>query len=493
MNRTEPGSQILSSAELYKVLSSDATFDTIGESRHLVNYPGLDAGAVYATNNNYDKLSSNYEDSSSSSSGSNGSSNDNMTMLLLNSTNNGSYVPAGMDPVLMDQYLHNRSIGSPWYHLLIAMYGVLIVFGAMGNIMVVIAVLRKPIMRTARNLFILNLAISDLLLCLVTMPLTLMELLSKFWPYGSCATLCKTIATLQALSIFVSTISITAIAFDRYQVIVYPTRDSLQFVGAVTILAGIWILALILASPLFIYKQLINMDMPLVLQQFGVPHRISYCIEDWPMSDGRFYYSIFSLCVQYLVPIVIVSIAYFGIYNKLKSRITVVAVQCSSQRKTERGRRMQRTNRLLISIAIIFGVSWLPLNFINLYADMQRPSAVTQRMLVAYAICHMIGMSSACSNPLLYGWLNDNFRSNVQAAATRRRRKHEADLSKGELQLLGKSAKRGLATSDGDCLGGVSIAATDFNARNGTRSAVTESVALTENPMPSELIILAPP
>lgn len=69
-------------------------------------------------------------------------------------------MPADMDPVLMDQYLHNRAIESPWYHLLIAMYSVLIVFGAMGNIMVVIAVVRKPIMRTARNLFILNLAIS---------------------------------------------------------------------------------------------------------------------------------------------------------------------------------------------------------------------------------------------------------------------------------------------------------------------------------------------
>lgn len=163
MNRTELGSQILSSAELYKVLSSDATFDTIGESRHLVNYPGLDAGAVYS----YDKINSNYEDSSSSSNNNDSINQANMTMLLLNSTNNGSYVPAGMDPVLMDQYLHNRSIGSPWYHLLIAMYGVLIVFGAMGNIMVVIAVLRKPIMRTARNLFILNLAISgELTMCL---------------------------------------------------------------------------------------------------------------------------------------------------------------------------------------------------------------------------------------------------------------------------------------------------------------------------------------
>ncbi|XP_030370155.1 neuropeptide F receptor [Scaptodrosophila lebanonensis] len=413
-----------------------------------------------------------------------------------NGTSGG--MPA-MDPVLIERFLRNRSIDGPWYHLLIAMYSVLIVFGALGNVLVVIAVLRKPIMRTARNLFILNLAISDLLLCLVTMPLTLMEILSKFWPFGSCAILCKMIAMLQALSIFVSTISITAIAFDRYQVIVYPTRDSLQFVGAVTILAGIWLLALLLASPMFIFKRLVNTDTPLLLQRIGFQDTLSFCIEDWPLNHGRFYYSIFSLCVQYLVPILIVSVAYFGIYNKLKNRITVVTVQASTQRKVERGRRMKRTNCLLISIAIIFGVSWLPLNFFNLYADMRR-SVVTQGMLVAYAICHMIGMSSACSNPLLYGWLNDNFRSSVQAAA-RRRRKQGADISKGELRLLGSVAGGGggdfvggAAGSDGDaaCRDYTTTACSMGHNIYGLRSAVTESVALTENPMPSEMTTLMP-
>uniref|UniRef100_A0A182JG59 G-protein coupled receptors family 1 profile domain-containing protein n=1 Tax=Anopheles atroparvus TaxID=41427 RepID=A0A182JG59_ANOAO len=70
---------------------------------------------------------------------------------------------------------------------------------------------------------------------------------------------------------------------------------------------------------------------------------------------------------------------------------------------------MQRTNYLLISIALIFGVSWLPLNLFNLFADIY-VKAITEDIMVAYAICHMVGMSSACSNPLLYGWLNDNFR-----------------------------------------------------------------------------------
>lgn len=28
---------------------------------------------------------------------------------------------------------------------------------------------------------------------------------------------------------------------------------------------------------------------------------------------------------------------------------------------------------------------------------------------MCYAVCHMMGMSSACSNPVLYGCLNENF------------------------------------------------------------------------------------
>lgn len=30
---------------------------------------------------------------------------------------------------------------------------------------------------------------------------------------------------------------------------------------------------------------------------------------------------------------------------------------------------------------------------------------------IVFAICHMFAMSSACSNPILYGWLNNNFNS----------------------------------------------------------------------------------
>lgn len=67
-------------------------------------------------------------------------------------------------------------------------------------------------------MFIANLAVSDALVCCVGTPLTLMELLTKHWPLPDWPSLCKACGAIQAISIFVSTISITAIALDRYQV-----------------------------------------------------------------------------------------------------------------------------------------------------------------------------------------------------------------------------------------------------------------------------------
>lgn len=124
----------------------------------------------------------------------------------------------GLNIDLINRFQRNRRVDDAAYYALIVFYSLLIILGSTGNSLVVVAVIRKPAMRTARNVFIINLAISDLLLCLVTMPLTLVELLSQYWPLGDHPFLCKLVGTLQATSIFVSTISITAIALDRYQV-----------------------------------------------------------------------------------------------------------------------------------------------------------------------------------------------------------------------------------------------------------------------------------
>lgn len=81
-------------------------------------------------------------------------------------------------------YKTNRAISSDVLLTLLIGYILLIALGAIGNGLVCMAVYRKPNMRTPRNLFILNLAISDLTLCLITMPFTLIEIAYKYWTLG---------------------------------------------------------------------------------------------------------------------------------------------------------------------------------------------------------------------------------------------------------------------------------------------------------------------
>ena len=99
-----------------------------------------------------------------------------------------------------------------------------------------------------------------------------------------------------------------------------------------------------------------------------------------------------------------------GILRKLKHRMVRATKSTQLDEKKRRNKqRIRKTNALLFSVAIIFGISWLPLNILNIVTDLVGIED-SAKFRIIFAICHMIGMSSACSNPLLYGWLNDNFR-----------------------------------------------------------------------------------
>lgn len=156
----------------------------------------------------------------------------------------------------------------------------------------------------------------------------------------------------------------------------------------------IWITAFTLASPLYILRSLKT-------HQLGLEgmESLSFCIEDWPIANGRAIYSIFSLIFQYLVPVLVVVVAHIQIHRRLRGR----------------RRNTRKTPAILIAIAVTYVISWLPLNVFNLAADMSaEPLFDEDSVTITYAVCHMFGMSSAVSNPLLYGWLNDNFRKEFE-------------------------------------------------------------------------------
>lgn len=68
-------------------------------------------------------------------------------------------------------------------------------------------------------------------------------------------------------------------------------------------------------------------------------------------------------------------------------------------------------NILLAFIAIIFAASWLPLNIFNILSDYNVGlMRVGHSYYLVNAVCILFAMSSAVSNPFLYGFLNENFK-----------------------------------------------------------------------------------
>ena len=322
-------------------------------------------------------------------------------IILANSTSS--------DELLQSHLFRNHRVSDRAFYVLITLYSVLITTGAVGNFLVIYAVIRQPVMRTLHNAYIMNLAISDLLLCVLTMPLTLMEILTKYWMLGHSAITCKLVGGLQAVSIFTSTMTIMAISLDRYQLIVHPNQAYAKRIGAGVGLTLVWGVSLLLSCPAFMFRTLERHLLP------GFPaESINYCFEEWPVKHGGAMYSLATIMLQYAAPVITMCVTHTKICRRLELR--TISLETRSQdvaKKIRERRRLRRLNVLLTVVAFIFAVCWMPLNVFNFVVDLSNPYSEdeTESMLITYAVCHMIGMSSACANPVLYGWLNENFRA----------------------------------------------------------------------------------
>ena len=74
--------------------------------------------------------------------------------------------------------------------------------------------------------------------------------------FGDYPAACPVAALLQATSLFVSTLSITAIALDRRKLIVYPHEAPYSTNFILTLVPVIWMCAIGLSSPMAIWKKL---------------------------------------------------------------------------------------------------------------------------------------------------------------------------------------------------------------------------------------------
>ena len=91
-----------------------------------------------------------------------------------------------------------------------------------------------------------------------------MRTIFVFFQFGEYPLACPVAAMLQGISIFVSTLSITAIALDRRQLIVHPHRSAVGIRAMLAFVPIVWAISIAMASPMAIWKKLAYWtDMPM--------------------------------------------------------------------------------------------------------------------------------------------------------------------------------------------------------------------------------------
>ncbi|KAL6724380.1 hypothetical protein Aduo_019274 [Ancylostoma duodenale] len=326
-------------------------------------------------------------------------------------------------------------------------YFLFFILGLAGNILLIYVTLKNKILQSVQNMFILNLAASDVMMCLLSLPITPVTNIYKNWYFGNA--LCHLIPCVQGVSIFICTFSLGAIAVDRYILVVRPHTKPLSRRGAVIATLILWTLSFTVTLPYAFNMEMVDFSPQGVCGKF--------CTERWTTALARRSYTMVVMFSQFALPFTLMAFCYAHIFLVLNRRAKVklrrmdersIALENSlparahqvteskqdemnepvnsflDKQEKERQRLIQqnrRTTYILVAMVVWFGLTWLPHNVVSLIIEYDETQTFfrlfgREELDISYLLnlfTHCFAMSNNVVNPLLYAWLNPTFRKLV--------------------------------------------------------------------------------
>lgn len=149
---------------------------------------------------------------------------------------------------LRDKYLGPRR--SNFFVPVCVIYLLIFLVGAVGNTLTCIVILRHRFMRTPTNYYLFSLAVSDLLVLLLGMPLELYDMWSNY-PFLLGASGCYFKTLLFEAVCFASILNVTALSVERYIAVVHPLKAKYVVTRnhAKRVIVTIWVLSVVCSIP----------------------------------------------------------------------------------------------------------------------------------------------------------------------------------------------------------------------------------------------------
>ena len=300
------------------------------------------------------------------------------------------------------------STDTPTEHVFKLIAYSVILFGSLiGNVLVIVVVVLNRHMRTVTNYLIVNMAVADLLLTAFNMPTTIKFIATRSLSIDRSVVLCKTISFTQSLSVGSSVLTLTAIAIDRFLVIMYPLKRYVTFPVAYYMIAVVWIISIAVNSPLLYAMEFV----------FNENTKRSSCLEIWTpvfSENADKDFTIVLFVTFYLFPLSTMSVLYSFVIHNLWVR-KVPGIQTPENRLRAESSK-KKVLKMLLAVVVIFALCWFPVyikQFIVFFGQERFPCGAPVTLTF---VSNFLGHANSAINPAMCTIFNSNFRKGFRDA-----------------------------------------------------------------------------
>uniref|UniRef100_A0A670ZIR3 Neuromedin U receptor 1 n=1 Tax=Pseudonaja textilis TaxID=8673 RepID=A0A670ZIR3_PSETE len=334
-------------------------------------------------------------------------------LVLSGDSSNGSAPeekPRSVDRELLNmtaEELRTRYLGprrSGFFVPVCTTYLLIFAVGAVGNIITCVVIIRHRFMRTPTNYYLFSLAVSDLLVLLLGMPLELYEMWSNY-PFllgaGGC---CFKTLLFEAVC-FASILNVTALSVERYIAVVHPLKAKYMVTKkhAQKVIVTVWLFSVVCSIP----NTSLHGIQTLYVPGWGpVPDSDTCTLVKSPV--------VYNLLIQlttilfFFIPMAVISVLYLLIGLQLRKEKLLEALEA-------------KTGTLML--VVVFGICWAPFHTDRLvWSFVSHWTDAMQRMFqYVHVFSGVFFYLSSAVNPVLYNLMSSRFREMFKEVMCHRR------------------------------------------------------------------------
>uniref|UniRef100_A0A7N9AT06 Teleost multiple tissue opsin 2a n=1 Tax=Mastacembelus armatus TaxID=205130 RepID=A0A7N9AT06_9TELE len=262
--------------------------------------------------------------------------------------------------------------------------GSIMVFGFLNNLLVLVLFCRFKTLRTPVNMLLLNISVSDMLVCVCGTTLSFASSLRSRWLYGRGG--CMWYGFANSCFGIVSLISLSVLSYDRYSTLMVCNRRTPNYRRPLLAVGGSWLYSVAWTVP------------PLLgWSSYGLEGAGTSCSVTWTVRSPASHSYIICLFIFCLGLPVLVMVYCYGRLLYAVGHI----------RRTAARRREFHILFMVVTTVVCYLLCWMPYGVVAMMATFGRPGLISP---VASVIPSILAKSSTVINPVIYILMNKQVR-----------------------------------------------------------------------------------